>query len=136
MDHDELRVVCDSYEGLWRALLSAQTTTYTTYVVHETESTTVPWAILGVTNDGYTLRVTPLDMGRIPVGVSFCFQENTSELCGDLGPRGGSAGAGDGCLDQFQDLLLAGGKLDGQVRNLDHGSILGMGWIEGCLDIQ
>ena len=77
MDHDELRVVCDSYEGLWRALLSAQTTTYITYVVHETESTTVPWAILGVTNDGYTLRVTPLDMGRIPVGVSFCFQENT-----------------------------------------------------------
>ena len=77
MDHDELRVVCDSYEVLWRALLSAQTPTYTTYVVHETESTTVPWAILGVTNDGYTLRVTPLDMGRIPVGVSFCFQENT-----------------------------------------------------------
>ena len=77
MDHDELRVVCDSYEWLWRALLSAQTTTYTTYVVHETENTTVPWAILGVTNDGHTLRVTPLDMARIPVGVSFCFQENT-----------------------------------------------------------
>ena len=77
MDHDELRVVCDSYEGLWRVLLSAQTNTYTTYVVHETENTTVPWAILGVTNDGHTLRVTPLDMGRIPVGVSFCFQENT-----------------------------------------------------------
>ena len=77
MDHDELRVVCDSYEGLWRVLLSAQTTTCTTYVVHETENATVPWAILGVTNDGYTLRVTPLDMARIPVGVSFCFQENT-----------------------------------------------------------
>ena len=77
MDHDELRVVCDSYEGLWRVLLSAQTNTYTTYVVHETENTTVPWAILGVTNDGHTLRVTPLDMARISVGVSFCFRENT-----------------------------------------------------------
>ena len=50
---------------------------YTTYVVYETENATVPWAILGVTNDGHTLRVTPLDMARIPVGVSFCFQENT-----------------------------------------------------------
>ena len=77
MDHDELHIVCDSYEGLWRVLLSAQTTTCTTYVVHETENTTVPWAILGVTNDGYTLRVTPLDMARIPVGVSFCIHENT-----------------------------------------------------------
>ena len=77
MDHDELRVVCDSYEGLWRVLLSAQTTTYTTYVVHETENVTVPWAILGVTNDGHTLRVTPLDMARISVGVSFCIHENT-----------------------------------------------------------
>ena len=77
MDHDELRVVCDSYEGLWRVLLSAQTTTCTTYVVHETENTTVPWAILGVTNDGHTLRVTPLDMARISVGVSFCIHENT-----------------------------------------------------------
>ena len=77
MDHDELHIVCDSYEGLWRVLLSAQTTTCTTYVVHETENTTVPWAILGVTNDGYTLRVTPLDMARISVGVSFCFRENT-----------------------------------------------------------
>ena len=77
MDHDELRVVCDSYEGLWRALLSAQTTTYITYVVHETENATVPWAILGVTNDGHTLRVTPLDMARISVGVSFCIHENT-----------------------------------------------------------
>ena len=77
MRQDELHIVCNSYEGLWRVLLSAQTTTYTTYVVHETENTTVPWAILGVTNDGYTLRVTPLDMARIPVGVSFCIHENT-----------------------------------------------------------
>ena len=77
MRQDELHIVCNSHEGLWRALLSAQTTTYTTYVVHETENTTVPWAILGVTNDGYTLRVTPLDMARIPVGVSFCIHENT-----------------------------------------------------------
>ena len=77
MRQDELHTICDSYEGLWRVLLSAQTTTCTTYVVHETENATVPWAILGVTNDGHTLRVTPLDMGRIPVGVSFCFQENT-----------------------------------------------------------
>ena len=45
--------------------------------MHETENTTVPWAILGVTNDGHTLRVTPLDMARIPVGVSFCIHENT-----------------------------------------------------------
>ena len=77
MDHDELHIVCNSHEGLWRVLLSAQTTTCTTYVVHETENATVPWAILGATNDGHTLGVTPLDMGRIPVGVSFCFQENT-----------------------------------------------------------
>ena len=77
MRQDELHTICDSYEGLWRVLLSAQTTTCTTYVVHETENATVPWAILGVTNDGHTLRVTPLDMARIPVGVSFCFQENT-----------------------------------------------------------
>lgn len=77
MDHDELRVVCDSYEGLWRALLSAQTTTYNTCAVHECVNSVAPWAILGVTNDGHTLRVTPLDMARIPVGVSFCFQENT-----------------------------------------------------------
>lgn len=77
MRQDELHIVCNSHEWLWRALLSAQTTTYTTYVVYETENATVPWAILGVTNDGHTLRVTPLDMGRIQVGVSFCFQENT-----------------------------------------------------------
>ena len=31
---------------------------------------------------------------------------------------------------------VTGGKLDGQVRNLDHGSILGSWWIGGCLDIQ
>ena len=77
MRQDELHIVCNSHEGLWRALLSAQTTTYTTYVVHETENATVPWAILGVTNDGHTLRVTPRDMARLSVGVSFCFQENT-----------------------------------------------------------
>ncbi len=77
MDHDELHTICNSYEGLWRVLLSAQTTTYTTYVVHETENATVPWAILGVTNDGHTLRVTPLDMARLSVGVSFYIHENT-----------------------------------------------------------
>ena len=77
MDHEELHIVCNSYEGLWRVLLSAQTNTYTTYVVHETENATVPWAILGVTDDGHTLWVTPLDMARIPVGVSFCFFKNT-----------------------------------------------------------
>ena len=77
MRQDELHIICNSYEGLWRVLLSAQTTTYTTYVVHETENATVPWAILGVTNDGHTLRVTPLDMARISVGVSFCIHENT-----------------------------------------------------------
>ncbi len=74
MRRDELHTICNSYEGLWRVLLSAQTTTY---VVHETENTTVPWAILGVTNDGHTLRVTPLDMARLSVGVSFCIHENT-----------------------------------------------------------
>ena len=77
MRQDELHIVCDSYGGLWRYVLSAQTNTYTTYVVHETENTTVPWSILGVTNNGYELKVVPLNMDRIPVGVSFCFQENT-----------------------------------------------------------
>ena len=78
MDHDELRVVCDSYEGLWEFLRDdIDKNQPHTCVVHETENATVPWAILGVTNDGHTLRVTPLDMARIPVGVSFCFQENT-----------------------------------------------------------
>ena len=77
MRQDELHIICNSYEGLWRVLLSAQTTTYTTYVVHECVNATVPWAILGVTNDGHTLGVTPLDMARISVGVSFCIHENT-----------------------------------------------------------
>jgi hypothetical protein len=34
-----------------------------------------------------------------------------AELGGDLGPGGRRAGAGDGALDQVQNLLLAGGEL-------------------------
>ena len=77
MDHEELHIVCNSYEGLWRVLLSAQTNTYTTYVVHECVNSVAPWAIISVYRDERMLNVIPLDMGRIPVGVSFCFQENT-----------------------------------------------------------
>ena len=78
MNHDELRVVSDTYEGLWEFLLvDVDKNQPHTCVVHECVNSVAPWAILGVTNDGYTLRVTPLDMARIPVGVSFCIHENT-----------------------------------------------------------
>ena len=38
-----------------------------------------------------------------------------AEFGGDLGTRGRRAGARDGALDQVQNLLLAGGKLDGEL---------------------
>ena len=78
MDHDELRVVCDNYEGLWEFLRDdIDKNQPHTCVVHECVNSVAPWAIISVYRDERMLNVIPLNMGRIPVGVSFCFQENT-----------------------------------------------------------
>ena len=78
MDHDELRVVCDSYEGLWEFLRDdIDKNQPHTYVVHECVNSVAPWAIISVYRDESMLNVIPLDMARISVGVSFCIHENT-----------------------------------------------------------
>ena len=78
MRQDELHIVCDSYEWLWEFLREDIVTNQPhTCVVHECVNSVAPWAIISVYRDERMLNVIPLDMGRIPVGVSFCFQENT-----------------------------------------------------------
>src|SRR6185312_2305299 len=65
-----------------------------------------------------------------------------AELGRDFGARGRRTRAGDGALDQVQNLLLAGGELDGERLRLDHdGELLGLrlkqGRIAGnCLNSQ
>lgn len=77
MRQDELHIVCDSYEGLWEFLRDDIDNNQSyTCVVHECVNSVAPWAIIHVYRYERMLNVIPLDMGRIPVGVSFCFQEN------------------------------------------------------------
>ena len=47
------------------------------------------------------------------------------QFAGDFGPRGRRAGAGNGRLDQFQDLLLPGGELGGGCGHVGHGDLVG-----------
>ena len=78
MRQDELHIVCDSYEGLWEFLRDdIDKNQLHTWVVHECVNSVAPWAIISVYRDEHMLKVIPLDMARIPVGVSFCIHENT-----------------------------------------------------------
>lgn len=77
MDNNELRVVCDSYEGLWEFLRDdIDKNQPHTCVVHECVNSVAPWAILSVYRDERLLHVIPLNRSRAPVGVSFGFHEN------------------------------------------------------------
>ncbi len=67
-------------------------------------------------------REVPLTSSMTPLRASACRCSSAAladlkpSSFGDFGARGRRTGACDGALDQIQDLLLAGGKLDGELH--------------------